>query len=323
MKLAIRFALLVLSVTAVAPGSTAGAAEAYPAKRLTVVVPLPSGGPVDLMGRVIANALQERLKQTVIVENRVGAGGFVGSASVVRAAPNGYTLLATASSTLYSDLFVKDNSSILWRELAPISSAGYTALLLVAPADLKARTLKEFIAMARATPGKMNFSSLANSTQELEIIAFAQATGIQMTIIPFNGTPPMLGALLGGSVQFAMHSPASVKQQIDAGKIVPLAISSRERLEAMPDVPTAVEAGLQFESTYWVGLMGPLNLPTDVTAQLHAALSAGLKSPEVIARIKSLGFVPHSAGPEELSAGVLREAKYYAEIAKGAGVVPK
>ena len=275
-----RVVLLLLAFVAPA----AFAQESYPSKPITMIVPFPPGGVADIVGRPLAAQMEKTLKQPVVVVNRTGAGGAVGMAAVAKATPDGYTILMGLSSISIfpvSDRINGKTPSYEMKDFAPIALITADPTVLVVSADSPWKTLKEFVASAKAYPGKINYSSSGvYGTLHVSMEIFANAAGIKLFHVPYGGGGPALTALLGGQVHALASGPAPAVGQIKAGKMRALASWSTERLPLMPDVPTFKELGYDAEFYIWSGVFAPGSTPTPVVDRLRNAVREAATSAE-------------------------------------------
>jgi tripartite-type tricarboxylate transporter receptor subunit TctC len=260
------------------------AQESYPSKPITMIVPFPPGGVADIVGRPLASQMEKALKQPVVVVNRTGAGGAVGMASAAKAAPDGYTILMALSSISIfpvSDRINGKTPSYEMKDFAPIALITADPTVLVVSADSPWKNLKEFVESAKAYPGKINYSSSGvYGTLHVAMEIFANAAGIKLFHVPYQGGGPALTALLGGQVHALASGPAPAVGQIKAGKMRALASWSTERLPLMPEVPTFKELGYDAEFYIWSGVFAPAAIPTPVLDRLRAAVREAANSPE-------------------------------------------
>ena len=264
--------------------SAAFAQEPYPSKPITMIVPFPPGGVADIVGRPLAAQMEKTLKQPVVVVNRTGAGGAVGMAAVAKAAPDGYTILMGLSSISIfpvSDRINGKTPSYEMRDFAPIALITADPTVLVVSADSPWKNLKEFVASAKAYPGKINYSSSGvYGTLHVAMEIFANAAGIQLFHVPYGGGGPAVTALLGGQVHALASGPAAAIGQIKGGKMRALASWSTERLPMMPDVPTFKELGYDAEFYIWSGVFAPGSTPTPIVDRLRNAVREAATSAE-------------------------------------------
>ncbi len=260
------------------------AQDSFPSKPITMVVPFPPGGVADIVGRPLAAQMEKTLKQPIVVVNRTGAGGAVGMASVAKAAPDGYTILMGLSSISIfpvSDRINGKTPAYEMKDFAPIALITADPTVLVVSADSPWKNLQEFVASAKAYPGKINYSSSGvYGTLHVAMEIFANAAGIKLFHVPYQGGGPALTALLGGQVHALASGPAPAVGQIKAGKMRALASWSTERLPLMPDVPTFKELGYDAEFYIWSGVFAPAAIPTPVLDRLRAAVREAATSPE-------------------------------------------
>jgi tripartite-type tricarboxylate transporter receptor subunit TctC len=264
--------------------SVALAQDPYPSKPVTMIVPFPPGGVADIVGRPLAAQMEKTLKQPVVVVNRTGAGGAVGMAAVAKAAPDGYTILMALSSISIfpvSDRIQGKQPSYEMKDFAPIALVTADPTVLVVGADSPWRTLKDFVATAKAYPGQINYSSSGiYGTLHVAMEIFANAAGIKLFHVPYQGGGPAVTALLGGQVHALASGPAAAIGQIKGGKMRALASWSSERLPLLPEIPTFKELGYDAEFYIWSGVFAPAATPAPVIDRLRAAVREAANSPE-------------------------------------------
>jgi tripartite-type tricarboxylate transporter receptor subunit TctC len=297
------------ALVALAAGAAAQAQTAYPNKPIRFVVPYPPGGPTDLMARLLQPELQTRLGQTVIIDNKGGAGGNVGSAEVARQAPaDGYTLLLAASGPMAvnGSLFKAMPFNAL-TDLAPVIQISAFPLVLEVHPSTGITTLKQFIAQAKARPGEFAYASAGSGTpQHLAGEIFGKAADVKLSHVPYRGAGPALNDLVGGQVKVMFDILGSSLQHIQAGKLVPLAVTSAKRSPSLPNVPTMAEAGLaNFEVTGWHGIAVRAGTPEPIVNKLNATLQAIFKEPAFRKRWEALG-TPVVAGSAEAFGQLIR-----------------
>jgi len=317
-------AIVAMATAALSLGAVSdGLAQAYPSKPITLVVPYPAAGSTNTVGRMVATLMQNRLKQPVVVENRVGAGGYIGAEYVAKATPDGYTLLLGAGPIMHTGLFSKGQTMVPSRDLAPIASVAQVPLMALSSTNIPVKNIRDFVAYAKANSKRLNAGIVPNSTSYLDTITFMRLAGIELVEIPHNSAADNITAMLRGDVHLHVTAPATAKAMIDAGKVIPLAVGSNERFGLMPDVPTFKEAGFDMVSSAWYGVLGPLKLPADVVARLQKEILEGMESQESQDLLKKLLFAPFRATPAQLQALIAEEAKQYAAAAKAVGLVPQ
>lgn len=310
-----------LSVAAAALCAPAAWAQAYPTKPIRLVVPFPAGGATDLLARALAQRLSQGLGQTVVVENKSGGGGSLGSAEVAKAAPDGYTLLIATSSThaigphLNPKLPYKTTGPD--SDFTPIAHVADATNVLLVPLDLPVKNVKELIVYAKARPGQLNYASSGNGTiVHLTSEAFKAQAGIYVTHIPYRGTALAIPDLVSNKVQILFDSIVSGMPHVKDGKLRALAVTGRSRSALAPELPTVSESGLPgFVSTTWFGIYGPRGLPADITAKLNAEFNKAMQSAEVRERMARLGADVATANtPAQFAAMVQADSDRWAAV---------
>jgi tripartite-type tricarboxylate transporter receptor subunit TctC len=298
------------------------ASAQYPDKPIRYVVPYPPGGPLDTVARLLGQKVSERLGQPVIVDNKPGAGGNIGADFVAKSAQDGYTILmgAVATHAINPALYAKMPYDPV-KDFTPITLIGVTPNVLVVNPTVPAKDVKEFIAYAKANPGKLNFGSgSTGSAGHLAGELFSGMAGVQMTHIPYKGAAPAMQDLIGGQIHLMFDNMASSLPQVKAGKIRALAVTTPKRASAAPELPTIAESGLPgFDISTWFGLFAPANVPKDVVAKLHAEFVRALALPDVREKLASLGIEPVGNRPEEFAAYIKSEAVKYGDVIKKSG----
>jgi tripartite-type tricarboxylate transporter receptor subunit TctC len=311
------FSLLALAATTASLAlPSAALAQAYPSKPIRLVVPFGAGGVADLTARTVAGKLAESLGQPVVIENRPGAGGVVAGEAVAKAEPDGYTLLLTSNGTAVSAGLFKALPFDTLRDFAPVSTLGYFDLAIVTPADSKFKSLADLTAFARANPGKINLGSInVGSTQNLAAELFKSSAGIDVQVVPFNGTPAVITALRGGQIDAAVEILAPVLPQIKANALRALAVTGRKRAAVLPDVPTAGESGVaNYVVSSWNGIAVPAKTPKSVVARLNKDIAAALASPDVKKRLADLNVDAQSCSPEQAAELLASDIKRWSEV---------
>ena len=300
-------------------------AQSWPQKPVKIVVPFAAGGTTDVVARQLAQKLGEAWGQTVVVENKSGAGGNIGAAEVAKAPPDGYTLLMTSGSIVAANPFIyKDMGFDPIKELAPITNVASGPQVLVINKDLPAKTLKEFIAYAKANPKKINFGSAGIGTQtHLAGENFAYAAGLDMTHVPYKGEANALTDLIGGQIQMVPANFAAAVPHIKGGRIRCLALTSLERNPELPDCATVSEAISGFKNDGWWGLMAPTGTPREVIDKVQRDSAKILMADDFKARFAQQGMAPVANKPDELAAAIREETKVWQTVIRERGLAPK
>lgn len=301
------------------------AGAGYPSKPIRLILPFPAGGPTDILGRAVAEKLGDTLGVNVIPDNRPGAGGNIGLELAANAPADGYTLVLSSPAIALSPALYKKLAYDAERDLKPIARLARMNNVLVVHPSVPVRTLKEFVALARKSPGKLNYGSGgAGTTNHLANELLMTLTGIEMVHVPYKGATQAAVALMGGEVDQVIVSVPSSLTFIRAGKVRPLAIVSSDRVKVLPDVPSAAEAGLpQFEMPIWYGLFAPSAIPDPAAQRLQKATTAALNAPDLRDKLLALGVEPWPGSAQELGSHVRAETRRYAEIVKKAGIPPR
>jgi tripartite-type tricarboxylate transporter receptor subunit TctC len=300
----------------------AQSASAYPSRPVKLVIPFPPGGPLDIIGRLIAQKASEDWGQSVVVDNRPGAGGNIGADLVAKSPPDGYTILMGALSThaVNPSLYAKMPYDAV-KDFAPISLVAITPNVLVVNASLPVNSAKEFVAYAKANSGKLSFGSGSNgSAGHLAGELFKVDTKTDIVHVPYKGGAPATQALLAGDTQFMFDNLANAMPQVKAGKLKALAVTTAERSKLAPELPTMAEAGLPgFDISTWFGLFAPAGTPKDVIAKWNAEVVKILNSPDMRERLTAQGAEPAATTPEQFAAFIQSEIPKYARIVKISG----
>jgi tripartite-type tricarboxylate transporter receptor subunit TctC len=300
----------------------AALAQSYPSKPIRMIVPFPPGSPSDIVGRALGQKLAEQLGQNVVPDNRVGAGGNLGIAQAAKAPPDGYTLILTSPTIAISPSLYAHLDYDAAKDLAPVARlASIQNVLLVHP-SVPAKTLQQFISLARAHPGKLNYGSGgAGTTNHLANELLMGLEKINMVHVPYKGATVAAIALIGGEVDEVIVSVASVLPQIRAGKVRALAVLSESRVPTLPEVPTSKEAGVDnFVMSIWYGMLAPAATPREIVTRLNQEIVKALDSPDLRERLTASGVDPWPGTPEELASLVRSETARYANIIKRAGL---
>jgi tripartite-type tricarboxylate transporter receptor subunit TctC len=292
-----------------------------PNRPIRIIVPFAAGGSTDTTARLLADALAERLGQPVVVENRAGAGGNIGSEHVARSAPDGYTLiLATTSTHATNAALYKNLSFSPSKDFSPVSLVAFTPNILVVHPSVPARSIQEFIDYGRANPGKLNYGSAGpGSSQHLSAALFGQAAGVRMTHVPYRGGAPAAADLVSGRIQLVFNAVIEVLEQIRSGQLRPLGVTTAKRSTQLPEVPAIGEVLPGYEVAIWNGLFAPAGTPPDVIERIATETAAVLKSPRLRDRIIQLGSEPVGTSAEEFATFYAQELPKVAEMVRISG----
>jgi tripartite-type tricarboxylate transporter receptor subunit TctC len=315
--------LAVLIFLSLQAGVSVGqSAEAYPSKPLRFILPFPPGGGTDILGRLIAERLSASLGQPVVIDNRGGAGGNLGAAEAARAAPDGYTILLAATTLAISPSLYSKLGFDPQKDFAPISLVATVPNVMITNPSVPAQTLREFIALARSKPGAMNFGSGGTGTSNhLGGELFNIVAGVKLVHVPYKGVNLAMNDVLAGNVQLVLIGIPAAAQNIKAGKLRALAVLARERSAALPEVPTAAEAGLpDFDVTTWYGVLAPAGTPRPIVTRLNGELVRIMRSPDLKERLATMATEPRTSTPEEFAAYIAEERARWAEVVGKTGI---
>ena len=307
-------ALLLLAATA--------SAQTYPSGQLNMMIPAPAGGGADVLGRSIAQKLNEAWSQPVIVDNRAGANGAIGAALVARSAPDGHTLLVVPGGFAVNPAIRKDLPYDSLKDLSPVTQLASSPLVLCVHPSFPARSVKELIAVLKARPGEVNFGTAGNgSPPHLAAELFKHLSGTKMNHVPYKGAPPAVVDLIAGQIQMYFMASLQSAQFVRSGQVRALAVTSAARAAVLPNVPTIAEAGVPgYELTHWYGLLVRGGTPQAAIIKLHAEISRILKLPDIEKRLANEGATPVGSTPERFTAFLNDEIKKAAQIVKATGM---
>ena len=313
-----------LQVLALAAAMSVGSAfaQAWPSKPITLVVPFPAGGTTDVLARSLAEKLQQALGQTVIVENKPGAGATLGADFVAKSKPDGHVLLVGAVHHTIASSVYKKLPYDFQKDFAPITTIALVPNVLVVSASNPAKTVAELVVQAKAQPGKLTFGSNGNGTaQHLIGTQFENATGTELTHIPYKGSGPLVTDLIGGQITMSFDTITPVLPHIKAGKLRPLAVTTAKRASALPEVPTLAEAGVKgIDTGTWFGLLAPAATPKDVVSRLNAEAVKVIQSPDFKKRMDEIGAEPIGNSGEQMTAQIKADTDKFAKLVKDAKV---
>ncbi len=309
-------------VAALVLTSPAVSAQTYPAKAITLVIPFAAGGSNDIVGRAIGKKLTEAWGQPVVVENRSGAGGLIGSADVAAAAPDGYTLLLISSTFTINPAIRKRMPFDTTKDFTPVAFIAHSPLLFVASKDLPVKSAKDLLALARSKPGQITYASAGpGSINQIAAELIALSAGIKLMHVPYRGGAPALNDLIGGHVDVYVSSLPQVLQLAQNGQARALAVTSVKRTALLPDVPTLDEAGISgFDLSSWWGIVGPAGMPADVVNALNAEIGKMLNSPELSTFLSNEGAEAEAMTPQQFGDLMRMETERWTKVAREANI---
>jgi len=298
-------------------------AQGYPTKPVKMIVPFPPGGPTDVQARIVAQKLGESLGQPVVIDNRGGAGGMLGSDIAAKSAPDGYTLLMGASGPhAVGVLTRKEPPYDPLKDFTPLSLVSYSPLMLVVHPSVKANSVQELIALAKAQPGKLNYGSFGNGTMaHFAGELFKLQAGVDIVHVPYKGTAPALADLLAGQIPMMFDTIITSLPHVKSGRLRGLAVTKSTRSQAVPELPTVAEAGLPgFQAVSWIGLMGPANMPKDIVDRLSNEMVKMLGDPALRQKLLDAGAEPVGSSAAEFATHMKAEMERWEPVVKAAGL---
>jgi len=315
----IRSALV--AVTVLVAWTASAAAQSYPAKPMRMIVAYPAGGPNDIVGRTVGQRIAELLGGSLVIENRSGAGGNIGSEYVAKAPPDGYTLLMAAGAMSIAPSIYPKLGYDAVRDFAPVSLTAVSTFVLLLHPAVPAKSVKELVALAKSRPGSLNFASSGlGAPPHLSAELFQSMTGVKMTHVPYKGATPALTDLLGGQIDLYFGGVSGCVPYVKSNRLRALAVTSKKRSIALPEVATLEENGLRgFDISTWFGVLAPAGTPREIIARLNAATVKAVALPEVRDTLLAVGFEPESSTPEQFLAHIKDEIRKFAVIVKTSG----
>ena len=294
----------------------------FPERSIRFVVPFPPGGGNDILARAIAPRVAEAFGQSVVVDNRAGAGGNIGSEFVAKSAPDGYTILMASNQITINPWLDNNVPFDIEKDFVAVALVASVPMVLVVNPSVPAQDLKSFIALVKADPSKFNHSTPGTGTaQHIAFEVFNYSAGVKVTHVPYKGTGPAIADLIGGQVQSAIGTMASLEPYVKAGKVRALGVTTAARSAAMPDVPTIAEAALPgFEVPLWYSILAPANTPKDIVAKLSAEIGKALADPPTKERLTGQGFIVTYLNPEQMDAMIKKDLLYWQKIIKAIGL---
>jgi tripartite-type tricarboxylate transporter receptor subunit TctC len=321
MKLPRRNFLRLAAAAAALPAANIARAQAYPARPVRVIVGFAAAGALDIVARIMGQRLSERLGQPFVIDNRPGAGGNIGTEAVVRASPDGYTLLMVSSANaINATLYDKLNFNFI-RDIAPVATIiGNTYVMVVHP-SMPAKTVPEFIAYAKANPGKINMASAGNgSPPHVAGELFKMMAGVKLIHVPYRGGGTALPDLLAGQVQVYFATTVASIEYIRAGKLRPLAVTTATRSDALPDVPTVSEFVPGYETSFWYGIGAPKKTPIEIVDKLNSEINAALADPKITARLADLGATVLPGSPADFAKLIADDTEKWGKVIRALNI---
>jgi tripartite-type tricarboxylate transporter receptor subunit TctC len=312
------FAAAGLAATAAVPAG----AQSYPTKPIKMIVPFPPGGPIDVMGRLVADHMTKALGQNVIIENRPGAGATIGSRAVAAAEPDGYTLLFGSSGSLaVTPALLKNAGYDPIKSFVPVAMVSQGMMLLASNPSVPGKSVKEFIEHVKANQGKLNYGSGLGTPPHIAWGLFTLSTKTKVVYIPYKGAAPAITDLIAGQTHFIIDAPGVLIPHIQAGKLRALAVTGTSRMTALPDVPTMVESGYpDFVMTFWTGVVAPAGTPAAIVDKLNKVINDALKSKDMQASLAKFRVEARPGSPQEFGAFIASESKKWAGVIQAAGI---
>jgi tripartite-type tricarboxylate transporter receptor subunit TctC len=312
--------LLLLAFAVMCP--TFALAQDFPNRTIHLIVPFPPGGPNDIIARVVAQKMQDILKQTIVIENKSGQGGVTGTDYVAKSAPDGYTIGIVSAGALAISASMEKVAYDTLKDLAPITLVAKVPEMLVTATSVPAKNMKDLVALAKAQPGKLNFASSGpGSLPHLAGELFKLTAHIDITHVPYRGAAPAVNDLLGQQVQMVFLDLPVLLPQINAGKLRPIAVGTPARVPSAPDVPTTTEVGMpKLQTENWYGMVGPAHMPPEIVATLNKAAVEAMRDPDVVSKLSIQGAILVGDTPDQFGAFIDSEIKKWAMVIKEAGV---
>jgi tripartite-type tricarboxylate transporter receptor subunit TctC len=309
---------LVLALAALLLAGSSSVAQDYPSRPVRIIVPFGAGGPADVTARQIGSILQENFGQPFVVENRTGAGGVIGTQEAAMAPPDGYTLLMMSNTQTANESLVPQRKYELMRDLVPIAPVNYSDLVIVVHPSVPAKTLQEFIALAKAQPGKLNYASSGQGTPyHMAGELFKAMAGIDVVHVPYRNSGEARSGVIGGQVQMMIDAVPAMAPNVRENQVRALATTGQARSAVLPDIPTVIEAGIPgYEATIWLGLMAPAGTPKPIIDKINAAVNVAVKRPDIVKLWEAQGAVPMSMAPEEFDKFLRGDIVKWADVVK-------
>ena len=320
MKRSTVLAAAALAMALAAPGAMG---QAFPSKPIRMLVPFPAGAATDMAARVIGQQLSTTLGQPVVIDNKPGAGGSIAAMEVVRAAPDGYTLLFASNSAISSNVALLKNIPYdPNKDFSPVAGTGETALVLLVKSGFPVKNLRELIADVKSHAGKVN-AGYGSSSSQISIATFDKLAGLETLQVPYKGIPLAVNDVLGGTLDYTFADIGNALAQVKGGNMRALGVTSAKRTPLMADVPAISEVLRGFDITAWFGIVGPAGMPSDVVDKLNAATTHVLRTPEMKDRLATIGLTPMPMAPEPFKRFIATEIVKWTELAREANIQPE
>jgi tripartite-type tricarboxylate transporter receptor subunit TctC len=300
-------------------------AQDYPTRQIRIIVPFGAGGPADVTARLVGNVLQEKFGQPFVIEDRPGAGGVIGTLEAIKSAPDGYTLLMMSNTQTANESLVPQRKYELMRDLIAIAPVNYSDLVLVVNPSVPAKTLREFITLAKSQPGKLNYASSGQGTPyHMAGELFKSMAGVDIIHVPYRNSGEARSGVIGGQVQMMIDAVTTMAPNVAAGQVRALASSGKTRSSVLPDVPTVSEAGVPgYDATIWLGFMAPAGTPKPIIDKLNAAVNAVIQRPDIVKLWTEQGAVPMAMTPAEFDKYLRDDIVKWAAVVKQFGGLPQ
>jgi len=304
--------------------SLAAYGQNYPVKPVKIIVPFAAGGPADVYARIIGEKLQQVLGQTFVIDDRPGAGSVIGTDAVAKSAPDGYTLLMMSNTHTVNESLIPDKPYQLMRDFVPIAPLNYSDLVMVVHPSVPAATLKEFLALARAQPGKLNYASSGPGTPyHMAGELFKAMAGVDIVHVPYKGSSGARTDILGGQVQMMFDAITTMAPNVRAGKLKALGTSGKVRSSVLPEIPTLSEAGVPgYDAVIWLGIMAPAGTPRAIVDRLNAEITRAANAPETKDAWAKQGAVSMAMSPDEFARFMREDIEKWARVVKASGAKP-
>ena len=321
MSIVARISAFALVLAAAALPAVGASAQEYPSRPVKFIVPFGAGGPADVFARVLAQHLQDSLKQSFVVEDRPGAGSVIGTDAVAKSAPDGYTLLVMSNTHTTNESLVPNKPFQLMRDFVPVAPINYSDLLMVVHPSVPAKDLKEFIALAKSKPGRLNYASSGPGTPyHMAGELFKSMSGTDIVHVPHKASGDARSSVIGGHVQMMFDAITTMGEMAKAGQVRALATTGLKRSPLMPDVPTVAEAGVPgYEATIWLGVMAPKGTPAEIVNRLNSEINKVIERPEVREAWAKQGAVPMHMTPAEFDVYLRKDIEKWADVVKVSG----